>query len=75
MREAGAPSTEEVAMLSGCTRPPGAVMVAPPEVPRNAERAQSEGRPKEGSTMRGHGHYRGRSLKAPARSGVLEEPQ
>jgi hypothetical protein len=40
-----APSTEEVALLSvECVRaPPGVVMVAPPEVPRNAERAQCEG--------------------------------
>src|ERR671912_1376143 len=38
------PSTEEVAMLLGCAGPTGVVMVAPSEVPRNAEGAQSEGR-------------------------------
>jgi hypothetical protein len=57
MREAGAPSTEEVAMLSGRARTTGAVMVAPPEVLRNAERAHSEGRATEdGAAERGQGH-------------------
>ena len=45
MIEAGAPSTEEVAILwERCARPTGVVMVALPEVPRNAERTHSEGR-------------------------------
>ena len=42
-------------------------MVSPPRVPRNAERAQSKGRAKEGSTKRGQRHYIGRSLVEPAR--------
>ena len=45
-------------------------MVAPLEVPRNAERAQSEGRAREGrsrNARRGQGHYKGRSPKAPPR--------
>jgi len=42
--------------------PPGVVMLAPPEVPRNASRAQSEGRAKEDvATRRGQGQYKGRS--------------
>ena len=49
MREAGEPSTGEVAVSSKCARPTGVVMFAPPEVPRNAERAQSEGHAPEGS--------------------------
>ena len=46
--------------------PPGIVMVAPPEVLRNAQRAQCEG-PRQGgvSTKRGQGQYKGRSPKAP----------
>src|SRR5215204_6732427 len=40
MREAGVPSTGGWVVPA----PPGVVMLAPPEVPRNAERAQSEGR-------------------------------
>jgi hypothetical protein len=46
MIEAGAPSTEEVARhLCGVVPAPlGVVMLAPPEVPRNASRAQTEGR-------------------------------
>jgi hypothetical protein len=44
MIEAGAPRTVGVVPVSRrCTRPTGVVMVSPPEVPRNAERAQSEG--------------------------------
>src|SRR5215204_1616854 len=38
--EAGAPSTGGWVVPA----PPGIVMVSPPEVPRNAERTQSEGR-------------------------------
>jgi hypothetical protein len=44
-------------------------MIAPPKVPRNAARAQGEGRAKEGKTGKrsaAKGHYRGRSPKAPA---------
>jgi hypothetical protein len=41
-------------------------MVAPLEVPRNAERAQSIGRAEEGSTKRGQEHYRGRSVRGPS---------
>ena len=45
MIDAGAPSTEEVAILwERCARPTGVVMVARPEVPRNAEGAQCVGR-------------------------------
>ena len=44
MIEAGAPSTGGyVACSYGVPAPPGVVMVSPPEVPRNAERGQSEG--------------------------------
>ena len=47
MRETGAPSTKEVALVHReVLAPPGVVILAPPEVPRNASeaRAQSEGR-------------------------------
>jgi hypothetical protein len=47
MIEADAPSTwENVTVLSvrAVPAPPGITMVAPPEVPRNALRVQSEGR-------------------------------
>jgi hypothetical protein len=55
--------------------PPGIVILALPEVPRNAERAQSEGRAKEDvATRHGQGQYKGRSPVEP-RPGVLEEPQ
>src|SRR5215211_7348164 len=44
MIEAGAPSTASLACgRSVVPTPPGVVMVAPHEVPRNAERTQSEG--------------------------------
>jgi hypothetical protein len=44
MIEADAPSTGGyVACSYGVPAPPGVVMVSPPEVPRNASRAQSEG--------------------------------
>jgi hypothetical protein len=43
MREAGAPSTEEVVAEQKVPAPPGVVMLAPTKVPRNASRAQSEG--------------------------------
>jgi hypothetical protein len=46
MIEAGAPNTEEATLVhrEGVPAPPGVVMVAPPEVPRNAESTQSESR-------------------------------
>jgi hypothetical protein len=46
MIEAGATSTRRScnALGKGVPAPPGVVMLAPPEVPRNAESAQSEGR-------------------------------
>ena len=46
MIEAGEPSTwvQQCAVRSVVRAPPGVVMVAPPEVPRNAEGEQSEGR-------------------------------
>ena len=44
MREAGAPSTGGWVVPA----PPGIDMVAPPQVPRNAERAQCDGRAREG---------------------------
>jgi hypothetical protein len=55
--EAGAPSTEEVAgVLSNvCPPPPGVLMLAPPEIGRNASRAKSE-RPRQ---MRWDVHSRG----------------
>jgi len=51
MIEAGAPSTDGLAKTllgSVVPAPPGIVMVAPPEVPRNASeaRAQSEAAPR-----------------------------
>jgi len=53
MIEAEAPSTEEATLVHrGGARPPGIVMLAPPEVLRNAERAQSEGRAKVGAPTR-----------------------
>ena len=44
MIEAGAPSTGKslACVTKSCARPTGVVMVAPPEVPRNVERAQCE---------------------------------
>ena len=49
--------------------PPGVVMVAPPEVPRNAEGAQSEGRAKEIVKERDQEQYKGRNPdKDPGRS-------
>ena len=45
-----------------CARPTGALMVAPAEVPRNAEGAQFEGRasPRRGaSEKRSQGQYKG----------------
>jgi hypothetical protein len=61
MIEAEAPSTEEATLVHrGGARPPGIVMLAPPEVLRNAERAQSEGRAPGGvSSKRGQGQYKG----------------
>jgi hypothetical protein len=63
MIEAGGPSTSE--FQGGPIRivvpvPPTVVMVAPPRVPRNASRAQCEGRAREGFTKRRQGHYRDR---------------
>jgi hypothetical protein len=44
MIEAGAPSTGQLQSALGVVpAPPGVVMLALPEVPRNAERAKSEG--------------------------------
>jgi hypothetical protein len=40
---------------------PGVVMVAPQTLLRNASRAQSEGRAKDGPQKRGQGQYKGRS--------------
>jgi hypothetical protein len=68
MIEAGAPSTGESchSALGGVPAPPGVVMVAPPEVPRNAEGAQREGRVGGGRpstpVQRGqqYQHYKGR---------------
>jgi hypothetical protein len=62
MREAGAPSTEEVVAAPCCARPTGIVMVASPKDPRNAEGAQSEGR------------ARGRSIHK-ARPGTVYRPE
>ena len=47
MREADAPSTGEVASVLSVVCPPtGGVMFAPSVIPRNAQRAKSEGRAK-----------------------------
>jgi hypothetical protein len=50
MIEAGVPSTGRCvdALGRGVPAPPGVVILAPPEVPRNAQRAQSIGRAQEG---------------------------
>jgi hypothetical protein len=69
MREAGAPSTGGLlaARYIECAAAPGIVMLAPPEAPRNAEGAQSEGRVGGGRpstpVQRGqqYKHYRGQS--------------
>jgi hypothetical protein len=65
MREAGAPSTENVTVLSVevCPPPPGVVMVAPLEVPRNAE-GEPKRRPREWEwqkerKQRGQRQYKG----------------
>jgi hypothetical protein len=50
MIEAGGPSTSEFQegpIRSVVPVPPTVVMVAPPQIPRNASRAQGEGRAKE----------------------------
>src|SRR5215217_4880090 len=63
MIEAGAPSTGKslACVTKCCARPTGVVMVAPPEVPRNAERAQGTSRAAFRSLLwRGQGQYRGR---------------
>ena len=68
MREAGAPSTGGLlaARYIECAAAPGIVMLAPPEAPRNAEGAQSEGRVGGGRpstpVQRGqqYKHYKGR---------------
>ena len=76
MIEAGASSTGEVQVCFPlCVRaPPGTVMFAPPEVPRNASRAQREAKAKGRAWEDGghHGaaqlrceHYRGRSPVGP----------
>src|SRR5215213_600152 len=45
----------------GAPAPPGIAMVSPPEVPRNAQRAQCKGRAREGHPISAaKGHYRGR---------------
>src|SRR5687767_9273573 len=61
MREAGEPSTWrklQECSAKCCARPPGIVMVSPPTIPRNASRAQSEGRdpvgPRPASHLRGY---------------------
>jgi hypothetical protein len=78
MREAGEPSTEEVAtVLSKALCPPhrgrhGLTTDDPAQRFKGAKRRPRQGRVPE---MRGQGHYRGRSPKAPARPEVLEEPQ
>jgi hypothetical protein len=57
---------------------PAVVMVAPQTILRNASRAQSEGRAKEGPKSAAEGYYKGRSSKAPApmvpRSGPRGKP-
>ena len=54
---AGAPSTENVTVLSvrDVPAPPGVVMLAPSEVTRNAEVAQCEDRARQGSKARPRG--------------------
>jgi hypothetical protein len=77
MIEAGAPSTGDCwHAFRGVPVPPGVGMVSPPTTQRNASSAQCEGRARyDGENQRGSGHYRDRSPNAPARTGVLEEPQ
>jgi hypothetical protein len=72
MIDAGVPSTKELNLYSRkCARPTGVVMVALPEVPRNASRAQSEGRaPRGAPKSAAEGHYRGRGPAEP-RPGCL----
>jgi hypothetical protein len=66
MREADEASTKELSnTVQGVVlAPPGIVILAPPEVPRNAERAQSTGRTRQ-VERRGQGHYKGRSPVGP----------
>src|SRR5215211_6152877 len=79
MREPGVTSTGVVPgyCSSNCARPTGVIMVAPPEVPRNAERAQCAGRValvvEEEQRGQQHTHYKGRDTPkdTPARSGLL----
>jgi hypothetical protein len=65
MIEAGAPSTED-AFGSGVPAPPGRVMVAPPEVPRNASRAESEESEPLGGPCRNSDPIHGRTARGPA---------
>jgi hypothetical protein len=56
--EAGVPSTKEVALVHRqVPAPPGIVILAPPEAPRNASeaRAQGEGRARKDRKERGPG--------------------
>ena len=67
--EAGAPGKGDCDKGSSVPAPPGVVMVAPPEVPRNAGR-KAKGRAKCDGKERGPRHYRGWDQKAPARTMV-----
>ena len=65
--EAGAPSTGELwgscrCAFCGVPVPPGVVVVAPPEVPRNAK-GRAKGSRRE---THGQGQYKGRGFRAPA---------
>ena len=63
MIEAGEPSTGELKHANrGVPAPPGVVMVAPPEVPRNAK-GRAKGSRRE---THGQGQYKGRGFRAPA---------
>jgi hypothetical protein len=73
MREAGAPSTVSRNTPGSGVVPatPGAVMVAPPEVPRNVEGRKVKAAPRMGPKKRGQRQYKGRSPKAPAQSRMV----
>jgi len=60
MIEAGEPSTRDVTVRCVVrVVTPGILMVAPPEVPRNAERAQVKAALRRVFKKRGQGQYRG----------------
>jgi hypothetical protein len=77
MIEAGATSTRRScnALGKGVPAPPGVVMLAPPEVPRNAESAQSEGRAEVMGKSAAEDSIKAAGEGMPISSGIMRPPQ